>query len=223
MAASTPCTPHSRTDFAAPASDILGRLEIYVPTLRAAGAGVAESPVIDLGCGRGELLELLRNHDLVALGVDANAQMVDLCLAQDLRAVAGDALEFLRARPADSAGAITAMHVIEHLPFPKLLALLEETRRVLRSGAVAIFETPNPENLIVGANTFWYDPTHVKPLPPELMKLVAEITGFTRVEVLRLHPVPGDRHLTEGPASVSARLNELLYGWQDYAVLAYKA
>ena len=202
--------------------DIKRRVEAHLATIQAAGAGTTVAPIIDIGCGRGEWLELLRDHDLVARGVDLNPLMIARCRERGLEVTAIDAIDYLQRVDANSLGAVTGMHVIEHMPVRQLIRLIDETLRALRPGGVAIFETPNPENLIVGACTFWNDPTHHKPLPPEMMRFMFEVRSFTRVEVLRLHPYAYDLHLTAGPVQLRSRLNELLYGWQDYAIIAHK-
>jgi SAM-dependent methyltransferase len=204
--------------------DIKSRVATYVPTVEAAVRASAGAVVVDVGCGRGEWLELLQEKGIAARGVDANAAMVAECRARKLKVRKADAVAYLRdAKPA-SMGAVTGFHIIEHLSLSELLGLFEETFRVLKAGGVAIFETPNPENLRVGACNFWYDPTHVKPLPPELVKHMAVAHGFDRVEILRLHPVADWEHLPDGgDQEARARVNSVLYGAQDYAVVAHKA
>ena len=203
--------------------DIKSRVAAYLPTIHSAQAGTADAPIVDIGCGRGEWLELLREHDLAARGVDLNYQMIERCRTRGLDVIAIDAVDYLRDVPAGSLGAVTGMHIIEHLSFRQLMQLVEATYRALRAGGVAIFETPNPENLIVGACGFWNDPTHHKPLPPATMRFILEARAFTRIEVIRLHPFPYESHLSEGSVQVRSRLNELLYGWQDYAIVAHKS
>ena len=166
--------------------EIRERVVFYLPIVRDAGAGTSSAPVLDLGCGRGEWLELLRDNGLVARGIDLNQVTVQQCQALGLDVMHDDAMTYLRALPSGSLGAVTGIHIIEHLPFMGMLALLDETLRVLRSGGVAIFETPNPENVVVGACNFHMDPTHVRPLPPELMRFVLEARGFGQVHVRRL-------------------------------------
>jgi O-antigen chain-terminating methyltransferase len=110
---------------------------------------------------------------------------------------------------------VTGFHIIEHLRFDLLIRLLDECRRVLRPGGCILFETPNPENLVVGAYTFHFDPTHRHPLPPKLIEFVVRERGFADVEILRLHPRP-----EEGSDQV------LLDTWfrvaTDYAVIGWK-
>ena len=202
--------------------DIAQRVEIYVPYIRKVSAGSASAPVLDLGCGRGEWLEVLAGHDLVGQGVDSNRLVAAFCRERGISVIEADALEHLRTLPTGSVGAITAIHVVEHLPFTQMLALFDEARRVLRTGGVAIFETPNPENVVVGACNFYYDPTHVRPLPPEPLSFVLSQRGFADVELLRLHP----RHDAPAPDAnarpLDLEVEQRFYGAQDYAVIGYK-
>ena len=200
--------------------DIRGRVAVYLPYMQAASSATAGALVLDVGCGRGEWLELLRANGHPARGVDSNRSMVGHCRARGLDVVESDAIGYLRELEPGSLGAVTGFHVIEHLPFASLVDLLDEVRRVLKPGGVAIFETPNPENLIVGACNFWYDPTHVRPLPPEPMRFVLQARGFGRVEILRLHPRSDAPQAAAGNA-LEAALVERLYGPQDYALIAH--
>jgi SAM-dependent methyltransferase len=201
--------------------DIRGRVEIYVPLVAGAGAGTPARPVVDLGCGRGEWIEAITAHGLSGYGVDANSVMVADCAQRGQRAIQADALDHLRSLETSSVGAITSMHVAEHLPFSRLLAIVEESLRVLNPGGILILETPNPENLRVGADRFYMDPTHQRPIPPPLLQFVAEHLGFVDVEVLRLHPMPQAERFAEASTD-GERLNDLLFGAQDYSVVARK-
>jgi O-antigen chain-terminating methyltransferase len=148
--------------------------------------------------------------------------MVARCEIVGLPAAEADGIEYLKSIPANSLGAVTAFHVVEHLPFEKLIDLLDESARVLKPGGAAIFETPNPANILVGATNFYTDPTHRNPLPQHLLKFLAEARGFSCVEVMALHPYPDSVLLNDDTGVAGARLNELLYGPQDYAVIARK-
>jgi O-antigen chain-terminating methyltransferase len=201
--------------------DIKRRVEVYLPYVREAGAGVAKAPVLDIGCGRGEWLELLNDNGLTASGVDLNRVAAAHCRERGLVVAEADALDYLRGVETASIGAVTAIHVIEHLPFRQLMCLFDEVLRVLKPGGVAIFETPNPENLVVGACTFWYDPTHQQPLPPEPMRFILDNRGFARIEILRLHPST-DMATTDAPNELSAAIAERFYGPRDYALIGYK-
>ena len=194
---------------------------VYLPYIIAAQAGTAERPVLDLGCGRGEWLEILGEHGKVASGVDLNTCMVDLCRERNLPVTLADAIDHLRAMPDAGCGAITAFHFIEHLPFPVLVGFLRECRRVVQPGGVVIFETPNPYNVLVGSGYFYHDFTHQRPLPPKSTQFLVEQLGFARAEILPLHPWDESAKVHgEGDKALEWRFNELFYGPQDYALIA---
>lgn len=206
---------------------VRARAEPYLPLVEATGAGTAEAVVLDIGCGRGEWLELLREKGLNGVGIDLNSMFIANCRALDLNVIEGDAIESLRHMATGSVGAITSMHLVEHLPFEKMIALLDEAGRVLRTGGVLILETPNPENLSVGSHTFYMDPTHRNPLPPEALRWLVEARGFADARVERLS---ANRELNApallpdtipGAASVNVLLASLNAS-PDYAIVAYK-
>jgi len=199
------------------------RTAVYLPLIEKANAGRIERPVLDLGCGRGEWLELLSEHGRLARGVDTNAAMIRECRDRGLDVVEADALSYMRSLESASIGAITGIHVIEHLSFEQLVALVDESLRVLVAGGVVAFETPNPENLVVGACGFHADPTHRRPLPPEPIRFLFEARGFVDVEIMRLHPAPEFQRTRGESDEWRDRLNELLFGPQDYAVTGRKA
>ena len=179
-----------------------------------------QGPLIDLGCGRGEWLELVAEHGLEARGVDSNSLQAVQCRARGLAVSDQDLFVFLHNEADASAGAITGFHIIEHLSFNALVALLDEAMRVLRPGGVVIFETPNPENLVVGSNYFYLDPTHRQPLPTELMEFMLKNRGFEEVKILPLHPWESGRVTGEG--ELVERFNGYIYGPMDYAVVGRK-
>jgi O-antigen chain-terminating methyltransferase len=201
--------------------DIKRRVEIYLPDVRQAGAGTAEAPVLDIGCGRGEWLELLKENGLTAIGIDLNHVMATECRTRGLEVLEMDALQYLRRLTRGSIGAVTGIHVVEHLPIRRLVALIDETLRVLKRSGVAIFETPNPENLIVGACNFYYDFTHRTPLPPEPFAFLLQSRGFARVEIRRMHPNAEGMAMEAAETPLDHRLRELMFGDQDYAVIAH--
>lgn len=201
--------------------DIKRRQEFYLPILAESGAGGAQRPVLDVGPGRGEWLELLRERGLTARGVDLNEAMVAQCAGLGLDCVQGDAVEHLSGLPDDTLGAVTGFHIIEHLPFRRMVALFDEALRVLRPGGLVIFETPNPANLLVASRWFHLDPTHRNPLPGEMVAMVAEARGFVRVSIVELHPM---RLAFEARDTLLAeQLDRLFHGPQDYALIARKA
>jgi O-antigen chain-terminating methyltransferase len=200
-------------------ADIKQRLAVYIDRLKLTGAGQSETPVVDIGCGRGEWLELLKENGLAAYGIDVNTMMVERTISLGLDARVADLVEHLRSLDDRSRSAITAFHVVEHLPFTVVVDFLDESLRVLQPGGMLIIETPNPENMRVGATTFYIDPTHRNPILPDPLRFIVEHRGFTEVEILRLHPVPDSERL-KGQGGDIAHLNALLFGPRDYAILA---
>ena len=202
--------------------DIMQRQSVYIPIVREAGAGEKSTPIVDLGCGRGEWLELLRDSGLGARGVDLNRIFVQRCRDLSLEVVERDAIAYLRDAKRNSLGAVTSFHLIEHLPHKSLIAMLDSTFRALRPGGLVILETPNPRNLQVGSCNFYLDPTHRNPLPPDLMKYVVEARGFVNVVIKELHPYSAEHLATDGPAKINEILNRFLFSSQDYAVIGRK-
>jgi len=200
--------------------DIKERQRIYLPYLAKAGVGTADRPVLDLGCGRGEWLELLRESGHTARGVDFNGSMVATCHERGLEVEQNDAIAYLKLLPDASLGAVTGFHIIEHLPLPALMELIAETCRVLQPGGLAIFESPNCKNLVVGACNFYSDPTHRNPVFPDTAKFILEQVGFSSADILYLAPAPGSPfHL--GAPDV-AMLHDWFFGPRDFAVIAKK-
>ena len=204
--------------------EIRDRLMEYVPLIREAQAGSEGREILDIGCGRGEWLELMNDEGLVARGLDLNHVLVEDCRDKGFKVEENDALSYLRSLPDNSLGAITSFHLIEHLDFDDRVALFDESVRVLKSGGIALFETPNPRNLLVGSCNFWCDPTHLRPLYPETHQFLLEYRGFCKVDLLFLHPHEGDQRLPEEEApELASRLNEVLSCARDYAIVGYKA
>ncbi len=202
--------------------DITERFKVYLPYLKEALPDETDRNVLDLGCGRGELLELLKGENFLARGVDLSAAMINECRSRKLDAVQGDVFEHLQSLPDECEGAVTAFHLIEHLAFRDQVKLMDETVRVLKVGGLAIFETPNPENLQVGSCNFYMDPTHRRPLPPMLFSFMAEQRGLQRVAILRLHPYGTEAMIPHDGTEMAARVNHFFYGPQDYAMIGYK-
>ena len=191
----------------------------------------AHPPVLDIGCGRGELLEVLGAEGIPAVGVDLNAEMVAEARGRGLDAHHGDAVEWLRARPEHSLGAVISVHVVEHLELDPLIELLELAASRLVPGGILVAETPNPASLIVLGNSYILDPTHVRPLHPSLLSFLCERAGFRSVRLEFYSPAEG-YHLprldlpADAPAWAASadeafgRLNDVLFGPQEYAVVA---
>ncbi len=214
--------------------EIRERIAAYRPFFKDLPAG---TPVLDLGCGRGEALALLRDWGFAGRGVDSSARMVQLCRDRGLEAEAGDLFAVLAGLPEGSLGGVVSFHVIEHLPAPALDRLVRLAYRALRPGGVLILETPNPLSVVVAARNFWLDPTHVRPVHPESLKLMYELAGFDPVERLDLRPFPESERLPEIdlaklPAEqrpladqvnrLRDRLDEVLFGYQDFGMVGKK-
>lgn len=199
--------------------EIKQRVLIYRNDLRAARERTGiNGPIIDIGCGRGELLEMVRDDGFHAIGVDTNDTQLEAARCRGVAVVHGDALDYLRTVGDRTVLAVTGIHVVEHIPFTDLVLLMQEVSRVLKAGGVAIFETPNPHNIIVGATTFHLDPTHVRPLPPEVMQLLLETVGFGEVVQRPLHPSDTLDYMVRHH-NLDKRLAKLLFGPQDYAAI----
>jgi SAM-dependent methyltransferase len=203
--------------FRGPRDEVRRRLEVYIPFLKDARI---DSGVLDVGCGRGEWLQLLRAEGIEAQGVDRNRVLVDECRGAGLNVVENDGLAYLRSLPDESLNAVTTFHLVEHLPFETLIHLLDEIVRTLKPGGLLIVETPNPENFMVGSCNFYADPTHRNPIPSETLKFLIESRGLRSESVLKLRPwdeakIPGDSELIN-------RFNEYFYSAPDYGIVARK-
>ena len=200
--------------------DIRLRVSIYLKYIKKVKAGTKGAPVIDVGCGRGEWLELLKENEYSAKGVDSNREMIKACRSRMLEVTESDAVAYLKGLKPESAGAITGFHIAEHIDFENMISLLDESLRVLKKGGILILETPNPENLIVGACNFYNDPTHISPIPPDTLQFMVNNRGFENIEVLRLHK---HKHFEKALSSEKNKeLVDLFAKEQDYSIIAYK-
>lgn len=197
-----------------------------------------KSNVLDIGCGRGEFLELLRQAGVSAQGVDSDQDMVEFCREQGLEVAQEDALEYLRAQSDGTLGGVFLSHVLEHLEPQRMLRLLGLCAEKLQPGGAFVAETNNPACLLAMATHFVLDLSHVKPIHPETLRFLMESLGFETVEVKYTSPVPDEvrLQLLDGMEADPQRqtwlatlnrnlekLNDFLYGFQDYAVVARKA
>jgi O-antigen chain-terminating methyltransferase len=200
-------------------SEIKHRLETYLPYLETHGIGREQMPIVDVGCGRGEWLELLAERNLKSRGVDLNHVFLAQCKERGLPVIETDLLQYLEDLPSQSLGAVTGFHVIEHLPIDVLVNVFCQTRRVLKPGGLAIFETPNPQNILVATHNFYLDFTHYNPLPSLTVQFLLEACGLCDVQILYLHPYPEAMQLPDDGTELTKRFNEYFYGPQDYAVI----
>lgn len=194
--------------FRGTSEQIRGRLEAY----RSYFLPLQGQTVVDLGCGGGEWLGLLSQWGLTPLGVDSNHLNITALEQGGYVVVHDDAVRWLSRQPSESVAAITAFHLVEHLSPVSLLEMLQGVRRVLKPGGLFLIETPNPENLMVATQTFWLDPTHLRPLPADLLRFMLQFVGFQAAEVLWLNPPEhaDSRAVMLGPAAMVGR---------DYAVI----
>jgi SAM-dependent methyltransferase len=201
--------------------DIMQRQCYYLKYVREAAESAGTNSFVDVGCGRGEFLELLRANGMAGRGLDLNPIMVAECEERGLEAHLGDALDYLGSIPTGSLAGVSAFHIIEHLPLEKMVQFFDEALRALAPGGILICETPNPANLFVAAERFYIDPTHRNPLPSEMISFLVEARGFVNVKVLPLHPVSSERRGYDDP--MLALLQEKIYGPQDYGVIGWRA
>jgi len=194
------------------------RQRVYLPFIEPLKILYPEASALDLGCGRGEWLELLTESGFTARGVDLDDGMLAVCRERGLAVQTKDAVTGLQEQSDASLAVVSGFHLAEHIPFEALQSLVAESLRALKPAGLLILETPNPENIVVGTANFYLDPTHRQPIPPLLLSFLAEYCGFARVKVIRL----------QGPVdlNVGRKLNmhDVLGGVSpDYAIVAQKA
>lgn len=194
--------------------------------------------VLDLGCGRGEFLELLKEEGIDSYGIDTNEIMVSLCNERGLKVMKGDGIDHLRSLEDDSLGGIFAAQVVEHLEAGKLIDMVGLSYKKLRTGATFVAETINPLCLTTFSGPFYLDLTHIKPIHPKALVFLMEMAGFRDVEIKLTSPYPEEMKLQQVDFFHNLRrfedaflnivnnninrLNELLYGHQEYAVIGKK-
>ena len=175
--------------------------------------------VLDVGCGRGEFLEVAREAGLNARGIDQSEECVAICRSKGLRADQADLFGHLDSLPDQSLGGVYCSQVVEHLPPDRLPDLINLLARKMNRGALAAIETPNPECLAIFATHFYLDPTHTRPVPAPLLRFYMEEVGFVNIEVVKLEPaVDSMPSLAELPAGV----REAFFGGLDYAIFGRK-
>ena len=182
-----------------------------------------DHPLIDLGCGRGEWLDVLRLHSIPAKGIDSNDVCILECKEKGLDVENQDLVVFLRQQEDASVGTYTLFQVLEHLPFGILLEVLREMRRTLVKGGQVIAEVPNAKNLRVASGTFWIDPTHHRPLYPELLLFIAQEVGFAAQEGLYVNDSSPEFDLSgipDGARSALARVLEAVDAAGDFCLIA---
>lgn len=198
--------------------EIANRLRFYLPEVEAAVIRTGHKPAMDIGCGRGEWLGLLKENGIEGFGVDTNPIQIEAAQEQGLDVRQGDALKALAEMEDASLSLITAHHLIEHLPFDAVAWITREAMRVLAPGGILLFETPNTRNVLVGATTFHTDPTHLKPMPEQVLSVLFETAGFDPVDIRHLNPHERMSEFLDKP-DFNDELAFLMFGPQDLAVL----
>ncbi|MFP5317094.1 MAG: class I SAM-dependent methyltransferase [Acidimicrobiia bacterium] len=212
---------------------IADRQAAYVDLFRG-----ATLPVVDIGCGRGEFLGLLREAGVPCYGLDRHPDMVETCRQQGLEVVEADSLEHLASVEEGSLGGIFCSQMVEHLAPADVPGFFELANRAVAVGAPFVVETINPESLFVFAHAFYVDLGHLRPLHPLTLEFLAEMAGFSSVKVEYVSPVPPDFRPEKLPAPVGGdgaldelvtsleenfrRIDDILFGPQDFAVVAIR-
>lgn len=201
--------------FRGDSTELSTKFKVYDPLLELLEDTV-DPVALDLGCGRGEWLARLLSRGWSVYGVDCDETMCDTARANGVSVTSGDLFDFLQGQASHSVDLITAFHVIEHIAVDQLLTLMHQARRVLKPHGCLLLETPNPENLQVGSNLFYLDPTHQKPLSPELPQFMAHWVGFQCAAVLRIH---SPSHYSED-GLLGDQFETFLRYSPDYALIA---
>ena len=192
---------------------VRARQQLYVSRFQ------EHAPVLDLGCGRGEMLEVFRDAGIPASGIDLNDDSIALCRSKGLDAEKADLFSYLNALSDSSLRGAVCCQVVEHLPPERLPQLARTLHKKMRAGGMIAIETPNPECLAIFATHFYLDPTHRHPIPPPLLSFYLEEAGFGRIEIERLFPaIESMPSLSELPEA----FRSTFFGGLDYVIFAIK-
>jgi 2-polyprenyl-3-methyl-5-hydroxy-6-metoxy-1,4-benzoquinol methylase len=200
------------------------RQEIYIPYF------AGKSDVLDFGCGRGEFVELLLENGVTTQGIDLNPDMVAYCQDRGLPVIEADGITYLHSQEDNFLGGLFAAQVIEHLKPYQMIDLIRLAYQKLQPNACILLETINVQALYGYLNYFYMDLSHERPVHPETLKFILEAEGFNNIQILYSSPVEDmaipPLHINNEENSEFNRyidkLNNFLYGSQDYAVIAYK-
>jgi len=195
--------------------EITEKQRVYLPLFEN-----LHGPVLDVGCGRGEFLKLLAERGVKASGVESNPIAAAEVRRSGIEVEEGDALAILAQRPPGKLGAVVALQVVEHWAPETIFRFLREAQRVLAPGGLLLLETINTDSLSAW-RAFYLDPSHVRPVPPEGLRFLAEAVGFGEARIEWHAPLAADDRLQERGEN-EIKLNRLLFGPQDYALIAYR-
>jgi len=204
--------------FRGDAAYVAASLQFYVPYFR------GRSSLLDLGCGRGEFLELMKQNGVAARGVDSDHESVSLCRQKGLAVEQSDLFAHLAAQPEQTLDGIFAAHVVEHLPAARLPELLSLAARALERGGLLAIETPNPDCLAIFATNFYIDPTHLQPIPAAQLHFYLQENGFGAIEVHQRALAAEVFHEVAALAAVEGLkpFQEKFFGGLDYAIIGKK-
>lgn len=193
---------------------------------------IGKTNVLDLGCGRGEFLELLQENHIESKGVDLYQDFVEYCNYKGLKAVCADVIDFLCQLPNESLGGIFSAQLVEHLQEKQIISLCNLAYQKIKKDSYIVIETPNPSSLSIYMNSFYMDPSHIKPIHPKTMEYFLKEAGFKEIELIYVEQskvqykfplLKGTQieNLSEFNDGINF-LSEIIFGCQDYAIVAKK-
>jgi SAM-dependent methyltransferase len=203
-------------------AEIKRRLSVYLPHMDKMKSEKGEVSILDVGCGRGEWLELLQGNGYRAKGIDINKVALLQCRERGLDVTESDVIEYLRGLKGETLNVITGFHIIEHLSYKTLVALFDEALVVLKSGGMIIFETPNPANILVSSYDFYRDPSHTKPLHPDTLHFVAQDRGFVLTGSYFVLDEGSELKLIKSTEWKLNDINDYIKAPRDFALIGYK-
>lgn len=210
---STKLYQHLENVFRGSENEILERQKKYSKYLKVLSSHSLEYPFLDIGFGRGEFLQILKNNHISHItGVDTNEVFVSQATKKGFNVYNQDGLTFLK-NTSDNFCGISMFHLLEHLIFPEIFDLLRLIHNKLIKNGILILETPNPENLQVSSYAFYYDYTHKTKLPPQFLKSILLFIGFRNIKILYASPFK---------EKTTTQVDNLINGAREYAIIAYK-
>jgi 2-polyprenyl-3-methyl-5-hydroxy-6-metoxy-1,4-benzoquinol methylase len=213
-----PPDEQSRLDYAA-FSDRFRGSEDHVRENQRFYANRFQGEVLDIGCGHGEFLEVMRETGVQAKGIDLSPESVAFCQAKGLNVEQADLFTYLDNQADHQLDGIFSSQVVEHLPVNAIPKMVELCSAKLRPGGLIAIETPNPACLAIFSTHFYLDPTHVRPVPSQLLAFYLQEAGFGQIEVIERFPAADSfPELNEFPEGVRNKF----FGGLDYVILARK-